>query len=290
MTSSNTGAAFWSGEGGRRWLAGEAFTARAVGHFGDAALAAAAPRSGERIVDIGCGTGVTTLQLGRAVGASGAAVGIDVSPDLLAVARERAAASDAKNVSFVDADAETQDLGREKFDLVYSRFGVMFFADPTAAFARMRTATKRDGRLAFVCWARFKDNPWGLVPFAAAAPHLPPMPPLGPEDPGPYSFGDPDRVRRILDGSGWTQVELSLVERPIALAVAGGVEEAASFCGSASPVSRLLANAPEAARERAVEAIRAALAPHAAPYGRVELPGRCWLVTARASEIDRGAS
>src|SRR5688500_8277765 len=240
MTANNTGATFWSGEGGR-WLAGEAFTARAVGHFGEATLAAAAPRAGEHVVDVGCGTGVTTLRLGATVGASGAAIGVDVSPDLLAAARERAATEGAKNVSFVEADAETQDLGREKFDLLYSRFGVMFFADPTAAFTRMRAAMKPGGRLAFVCWTRFKDNPWGLVPFAAAAPHVPPMPPLGPEDPGPYSFGDPDRVRRILDGSGWKEVELSMIEQPIALAIEGGVEEAVLFCGSASPVSRLLA-------------------------------------------------
>jgi SAM-dependent methyltransferase len=282
MAISNTGAAFWSGEGGRRWLAGEVFTARAVAAFGEAAFAAAAPRAGESVLDIGCGTGATTLQLGAAVGGDGAALGVDVSPDLLAKARSTAAAAGAKNVSFVEADAETDELGRSGFDVLYSRFGVMFFADPTAAFARMRAAMKPGGRLAFACWTRFKDNPWGLVPYAAAASHVPPMPPLGPEDPGPYSFGDPDRVRRILDGSGWKAVELSMIERPIALALGGGIEEALSFCGSASPVSRLLADAPEDAKARAREAIRAALAPYVGPNGRVELPGRCWLVTGHA--------
>jgi SAM-dependent methyltransferase len=282
MTSSNTGTEFWSGEGGRRWLKGEAFTARAVAAFGADALRAAAPQPRERALDVGCGTGATTIELARAVGGDGHVVGIDVSADLLVEARRRAAAVGARNLSFVEADAASHELGENRFDLLYSRFGVMFFADPTAAFANLRRAMRSDGRLAFVCWTPFKENPWALVAYAAAAQHLPALPPLGPEDPGPYSFGDPDRVRRILGGSGWNEIRLELVEHPIALAAGGGVEEALSFCGSASPVSRLLADAPEAGKTQALAAVRAALAPYETADGRIELLGRCWLVTARA--------
>jgi len=282
MASSNTGAEYWGGEGGRRWLAGEALTARVVAAFGADALKAAAPQPRESALDVGCGTGMTAIELARAVGADGHVVGVDLSADLLAEARRRAAAAGARNLDFVEADAGSHPLGENRFDLLFSRFGVMFFADPTAAFANLRRAMRPGGRLVFVCWTRFKDNPWALVAYAAAAQHLPPLPPLGPEDPGPFAFGDPERVRRILGGSRWNEVRLDPIEHPVALATGGGLDEALSFCGSGSPVSRLLADAPEEGKARALAAVRAALAPYEMADGRVELPGRCWLVTARA--------
>src|SRR5918997_3951556 len=170
---SNDQIEFWAGAGGRRWLDAEAFTARTVGPFGAAAMRAAAPQSGESVLDVGCGGGSTTIELAEAVGPGGTVVGIDVSPPLLDAARARAAPAGHTTVSFIEADAQTHDLGVGRFDLVFSRFGVMFFEDPVEAFRRLRGAAKPGGRLAFACWRSFKENPWGLIPFMAAVPHLP---------------------------------------------------------------------------------------------------------------------
>ena len=274
--------AFWSGEGGRRWLAGEKYSRSAVAPFGRAALAVAAPRQSERVADIGCGTGETTFEIAEAVGERGSALGIDISADLLAVARERATHRGLSNVDFLEADVEEHELGRDHFDLVYSRFGLMFFSDPTAAFARLHRATKPHGRLVFVCWRTFKENPWGLIPFAAAAPHLPEIARLGPEDPGPFSFGDPARIERILKGSGWRDSNIAPLDLPVALAKSGGLDEAMPSCACIGAVARLLAVSSEQQRQAALSAIRLALEKHVRDDGRIELPGACWIVSARA--------
>ena len=273
---------YWAGDGGRRWLAAEALSERTLRPFGAAAIKAAAPRAGESVLDVGCGTGGTTVELAQAVGPRGAVVGIDVSPLLLQAATARAAAAGLPTVSFVEADVQAHDLGTARFDLVFSRFGVMFFEDPVEAFRRLRAAAKPGGRLAFVCWQSFRENEWGLIPFKAAVPHLPPIPRPGPEDPGPYSFGDPARVQRILERSGWRDATLTAVAHGLELATGGGVEEAVHFATSLGPAARALAAAGDAERQRATEAIRAALAERLRPAGRVVLDGRAWVVTARA--------
>lgn len=277
---SNDQIEFWTGEGGRRWLAAEALAERTVGPFGAAAMAEAAPQPGETVLDVGCGSGATTVELAQAVGPGGSVVGLDVSPPLLEAARARAAAAELATVSFIEADAQAQDVASARFDLVFSRFGVMFFDDPIAAFRRLRAAATPGGRLAFVCWRSIKENPWSFIPFMAAVPHLPPIPRPGPDDPGPYAFGDPDRVRRILGGSGWREATLEPVEHVVALG--GGLDEAVRFTQALGPAARVLASLAEPDRQRPVEAIRAALAAHLTPEGRVELGGACWVVTARA--------
>jgi SAM-dependent methyltransferase len=277
--------AFWSGEGGQRWLAGECYFDSAIAQFGAAALAAAAPRQGERALDIGCGTGRTTLDLARTVAPSGAVIGVDVSPLLLAEARRRAAAAAAGHVTFVEANAQTHPFAPGQFDLVFSRFGVMFFHDSAAAFDNIRRAMRSSGRMIFLCWRRLEDNPWAAIPFAAARPHLPPVPTPGPEDPGPYSFADPDRVQRILKAAAWSDVSLERLDAPVALAAAGGLDEALRFVSCLGPAGRALAGASEPQRARAVCAIGEALEPHVGPSGAVSLMGSCWIVRARAPAV-----
>jgi SAM-dependent methyltransferase len=182
------------------------------------------------------------------------------------------------NVRFVQGDAQVHPFREAEFDLAISRFGVMFFADPTAAFANLARATREQGRLVFLCWQELPKNDWILVPAAAALAHVPP-PDLGaPGDPGPFSLADPDRVRRILTAAGWTDVELGEVEEQ--LPIGDDTEEAFTFIRGFRTFRRLLEGADAATAARALEAVREALAAREEPDG-VVLGSTAWLVTAR---------
>lgn len=266
-------AAFWNGPGGAAWLASHERIERGIAGFGESALAAAAPRPDERVLDIGCGTGGTTAALAAAVGSSGRVLGVDISEPLVAASRARHIA----NATFERADAATHPFEPGSFDLVFSRFGVMFFGDPVAAFTNLRRALKPSGRLVFVCWRTPQENPWGLVPFRAAAPFLPPVERPGPEEPGQYSFGDRARVERILKGAGFGAASFEPVDRPMRLGET--IAETLDNLGKFGPLARLFAETSPAQVARAKEAIAAALQPHVTADG-VQLTGACWLVRA----------
>jgi SAM-dependent methyltransferase len=272
-------AAFWNGPGGQGWLAAYARIERSLTPFSEIALVAAAAKSGESVIDVGCGTGGTTAALARAVGAAGASgghvLGVDISQPLIETARAQALA----NATFVLGDATVQPFDELSVDLVFSRFGVMFFADPVKAFRNLRSALKPDGRLVFLCWRTPQENPWGLVPLRAAQPFLPPIPRPGPEDPGQYSFGDRNRVARILSEAGFGAPSFEPVDRPVWLG--NSVAEVVEGSGRFGPLARAFADAAPEAREQALTAIAQALAPHAGANG-VTLPGACWLVRAAA--------
>ncbi len=269
-------AAFWNGPGGQGWLAAYQRIQRSLVDINRAVLAFAEARPGERLIDVGCGTGETTAALAAAVGASGHVLGLDISEPLIEAARAKAAA----NSSFVVGDATTHPFEAGACDLVFSRFGVMFFAEPAAAFRNLRRALKPSGRLAFVCWRTPQENPWGLVPVRAAAPFLPPLPKLGPEDPGQYSFGNRARVERILTEAGFAS--LSLKPLDVSTYMGSDVAEVVANAGRFGPLARAFADATPEAADKARAAIAEALAPHAKPEG-VMLPGACWLVSAKPS-------
>ena len=268
----------WNGAVGERWAAEQARTDELIRAFGNAALAAAKPQTGEAVLDVGCGCGDTSLSLINAVGVTGKVVGVDVSSAMLGVARSRA--NDSENLTFIEADASRADLPGP-FDLMFSRFGVMFFDDPSAAFTQLRKALKPGGRLAFVCWAAPQDNPWAALPAQTArrASGLN-LPPADPTAPGPFAFADKDRVHGILSAAGFTNISFQLFEAPMYLGSSPrSAAEGAVRIGPASRVAR------EAGPERLpaiVDAVEAALAPHAAPDGAVALPGRTWIVTAES--------
>jgi SAM-dependent methyltransferase len=238
---------------------------------------------GERALDVGCGCGQTTFQLAERVAPAGSVVGIDISAVMLARAQERAARSGAEGVRirFENADAQTAALGEAAFDLVFSRFGVMFFADPPAAFANLRRALAPGGRLAFVCWQGPERNEWVRVPLAAAAKHLT-LPRPAPGAPGPFALSDPERTRAILAQAGFREIEIEPHERDLAIA-RGSLDEAAGFLTQIGPLSRALREAGAAGaelQEAVAQSVREALAPYAGPQG-VRMGSASWIVTAR---------
>jgi SAM-dependent methyltransferase len=269
-------AAYWNGPGGDGWLAAYERIQRSLGDIGDIGLAAAAPQHGEHVIDIGCGTGGTTAALAHAVGIAGHVLGVDISETLIEAAR----AHRLENATFVVGDAATHPFGAGSYDLVFSRFGVMFFADPVAAFRNIRRALKPTGRLVFVAWRTPQENPWGTVPARAAQPFLPPQPRPGPEDPGQFSFGERARVERILGEAGFHKLRIEPIDRQIWMGPS--VADVLAGAGRFGPLARAFAGAEPAAIEKAKQAIAQALAPHEGPDG-VRLPGACWLVQANAS-------
>ena len=270
----------WNGPLGERWARDQQEMDALAGPHGEAAIKAAGVKAGERIVDIGCGCGDTSMSLAKAAGPGGEVLGVDVSAPMLDVARQRGKAAGFTNLTFAEADASSASLPGDR-DLLYSRFGVMFFAAPVPAFAHLRRSLKDTGRLAFACWQAAKENPWAVVPVMAgrAALNLTP-PPQDPHAPGPFAFADQLRVRAILLEAGFRDVEAESFEHPMRLGASP--REAAESCARLGPLSRLVREAGPEHLPRIVEAVEKALAPFAAPDGGVALPGRTWIMTARA--------
>jgi SAM-dependent methyltransferase len=270
-------AGYWNGEAGRRWTALQESHGRQFAPITAALFEAAAPQPGEAVIDVGCGAGETTL---RAAAATGRALGVDLSEPMLARARERASA-EGSPARFVQADATVYDFSGENADLLISRFGVMFFADPAAAFANLRRALRRGGRVAFACWREPKLNPLLMAPYAAAIRHAPPLPRPGPEDPGPFSFADETRVRRILAAAGFSDITLTPRDYALDLGSGEGLDSAVAKSLEIGPASRALDGQPEAVRRAAEAEIRAALAQRV-QGDAVLLEAAVWIVQASA--------
>jgi SAM-dependent methyltransferase len=267
---------YWNSSAGQAWVESQAQLDRQLAVVGREAQRALAPVGGERILDIGCGCGETTLQLAAQVGSAGAVLGVDISEPMLEVARRRPTPEGSARPEFRMADAQTADLGRAAFDAAFSRFGVMFFADPPAAFANIRAALKPGGRLAFVCWRAFADNPWMREPMEAAAPLLPPQPPVDPTAPGPFAFAEESRVHAILSEAGFTDIVIAPFDTKIG---GSSVEETVKLMLRVGPLGRVLREIPHMA-EAVVGAVRTAIEPYDTAAG-VLAPAAVWIVTAR---------
>jgi len=267
-------AEYWKGAGGKMWLGAYDRIQRGIAGFSDVVLAAARAQPGEHVLDVGCGTGGTTAELAKAVGERGHVLGVDISEPLIGAAR----AQHLANATFEVGDAATYSFGANVFDLVFSRFGVMFFGDPVAAFKNIRRAMKPAGRLVFLCWRTPAENPWAAVPMRAAQPFLPPLERPGPEDPGQYSFGDRDRVARILTEAGFANLSIEPIDQT--LNQGKDVPDVLQRIGDFGPLARAFKDVPPEQVAKAKEAIGEALKPYATPDG-VKLAGACWLVSAR---------
>lgn len=269
--------AYWNAIAGQVWARYQTQLDRQIEPLGLEAMRALAPQPGEAILDVGCGCGQTTLELARRVGPGGRVLGVDISELMLEVARHRPRPQPDLAVSFQNADAQAADLGDGVFDGVFSRFGVMFFSDPPAAFANIRRAMKPDGRLAFVCWRPLAENPWMSAPLAAARDLLPPQPPPDPTAPGPFAFANPERVRMILAAAGLARIEI----RSFDFAIGGGaLEETVDLSLHVGPLSLALRETP-ALKEPVAAAVRNALAPFEGRDGVMRMPAGVWIVTAR---------
>ncbi|MEW6270520.1 MAG: class I SAM-dependent methyltransferase [Thermodesulfobacteriota bacterium] len=271
---------YWNEVAGPKWVSYQATLDAQIGWLGERVMDRAAIAAGESILDVGCGCGTTTRELARRTGASGRVLGVDVSAPMLEVARERARTVGASNVAFTQADAQTHPFEPAAYDLAFSRFGVMFFTDPTAAFANVRRALRPGGRLAFVCWQALAKNPWFAVPLAAVAQHVALPSPPAPGAPGPFAFADPGRVTGILEGAGFADAALEPVVDVLTVGGDGGLDAAVDFLLQFGPASAVLREAGIDPRERVVPAVRDALAPHAGPDG-VRMECAAWIVTAR---------
>jgi SAM-dependent methyltransferase len=274
----------WQDKSGQRWAEMQDRTDAQIGPFGRAALARVSPVTGERALDVGCGAGQSTLELAELVGPEGRVVGVDISEPLLARARERLAASGHQNVELVLGDAAAVRLPPPLFDVVFSRFGVMFFEDAVAAFAHLREAMRPGGRLGFVCWQAARLNPWADAPLAAVRAIAPaqPLPPMFAQDrPGPFYFADSTFVRDLLGGAGFTDVDVAPHETQMSLGGARTLAEAVDFTLQIGPAARFIADADPALKPRMSAAITDALRPYASDAG-VVVPAHAWLVMARA--------
>ncbi len=245
------------------------------------ALDAAAPKSGERVIDIGCGCGATVLALAQRLGPTGEILGLDVSEPMAARARERIAGACLTNAKVAVSDAATHDFQDARADLLFSRFGVMFFADPVAAFTNLRGAVRQGGRLLCAAWRPLADNPWFAVPLEAARPLLPPQPPADPDAPGPFAFANHDRTREIFAKAGWSDVALTRHDVPMRIAAAGQLEQAVEFATRVGVLARMLAEADPNSHARVRLALAEALKPYDGPAG-INLSGSIWLISARA--------
>jgi SAM-dependent methyltransferase len=269
--------AYWNGPAGQRWLDRQQTQDALLAPIADVLLDRVAPRVGEIVLDIGCGCGTTSIALARCVAPSGHVLGIDVSAPMLGRARQLAPPGLPVEFALADATAYPFETGRA--DLLYSRFGVMFFADPVRSFANMRRGLRDGARLAFACWREPRENPWLLLPLQEAYRHVPRLPEVGPEDPGPFSFAAERRVRGILGRAGFSAIDLEPIDLSIDLANGGGLDAAVDTALGIGPASRALDGQPAQLRAAAADSIRAALAQHQVGSA-VPLPAAFWIVTA----------
>jgi SAM-dependent methyltransferase len=267
--------AHWNGRAGRAWVEAQALLDGMFEPFEERLVEAALAGPSERVLDVGCGTGATTLAVARRLGAGGRCVGVDLSEPMIAVARARAERENAP-ASFVCADAQTHAFEPASFDAIVSRFGVMFFDDAVQAFTNLRRAAKSDARLRFVAWRSAAENPFMTTAERAAAPLLPNIPPRRPDAPGQFAFAAQRRVARILEESGWAAIAV----RPIDLACGLPERQLLDYLTRLGPLGQALSMADDSTRAQVVETLRAAFAPYV-DGAAVRFDAACWMVGAR---------
>jgi SAM-dependent methyltransferase len=273
-------AEFWSGPMGRLWAAHADALDGQLELPGNEGLRVLRAAPGERILDLGCGSGGIVAKLCDAVAPDGAVVGLDISADQIEVARRRVRSDLAR---FEVGDAETFDFGQDRFDALFSRFGCMFFSDPVKAFGNVRGAMKPGARAVLVVWREPKLNPWAKVPAELAAEMLGPAEPAPPDAPGLFSWASPSVFKPILENAGFSDVEWSERQTTLKLSeqsTADPLEQAVNMSFRIGPLARRMRDQPDDLRAEAARR----LAPRLRPFlsdGWVRMPGTIWIVRAR---------
>ncbi|UFZ06124.1 methyltransferase domain-containing protein [Bradyrhizobium ontarionense] len=269
--------AFWNGPGGARWVERREALDAMLAPVQEALLERAAIRQGERVLDIGCGCGATLIAAAEKVGAGGSVLGLDVSASMLTCAHETAPA-DAP-VSFVQGDAMVHHFKAASADVVISRLGVMYFANPVRAVLNIRNALRSEGRTAFACWGELRDNPWALEPLQAAYEHVPKLPGLRPHAPDDFAFGAGEWIEKVMTDAGLRRVRLERCDINLDLAAGGGLDGAVQTALAIGPAGRAVAGQPAEAVEAATAAVKKVLGRYARGQG-VMVPASFWVVTA----------
>lgn len=267
----------WNGADGEYWASQSDRLDRTLGPVTGPLLEFAAPAAGSAVIDVGCGCGAITLELAKIVGPRGRVTAIDISEPMQGRARERL--RPYPNTDFLLGDAAELPLENLRAELIVSRFGVMFFGDPAAAFRNLRSGLAPGGRVRFACWRPIRENPWLQIPLHAVYDHAPRLPKPQPDEPGPFAFADPERVTQVLTAAGFTAPSFQPLDIELDLAAGRILEDAAVHASQTGPAKRALAGQSPEIQARALESIRRALEPYASSEG-VKLPGAVWLVAA----------
>ncbi|MBZ9673259.1 class I SAM-dependent methyltransferase [Mesorhizobium sp. B3-2-1] len=270
-------AALWNDVSGKAWVEMQPILDEILAPLERLVVDAGYPGEGGNVLDIGCGAGATTLTMARRVGNDGNCVGLDISRPLVALATERARVEGAANASFEVGDAQAHAFEPGRFDAVVSRFGVMFFDDPVAAFSNIRQAARRGGKLAFVAWRSPVENDFMTTAARAAEPFLPPAPAPDPDAPGQFALADGAKVKRILEASGWSSIEVE--QANVLCRIAEG--DLMTFATRLGPVAATLREVDRATAEKITTVLPAAYAPFVKD-GEARFNAACWLVTALA--------
>lgn len=268
---------FWNGPGGEAWVVGQETLDAAMRPVTEVLLKAAAVKSTDRVMDIGCGTGETTLEVART---ASAALGVDISKPMLALATDRADELGLSNVQFEQRDVQGDALQSDT-TLAMSRFGVMFFEDPVAAFANIRSQMAADGRLCFACWKSPRENEWVSLPMSVVRKHIQDDTPPDPLAPGPFAFADDKRIASILEEAGWRDINIAPTD--FDMAWGESPEAAAHGLIERGPLRRIFVGDPsitEETKQTIIKGIQDALPPS---EGGIFLKGAIWIVTAKAN-------
>ena len=274
---------FWNGETGRNWVTHDALMEAMLQPLGESVMDTLAPQPGEHVLDIGCGCGHTSLSLADRVGAEGSVTGVDISAPMLAVAGQLAAERNAEHTSiqFLEADAQTHTFEPERYDVVFSRFGVMFFQDPIAAFANIRSVLRASGRLAFCCWQPRAVNPFMTLPAMAALELLPAPPEMPPRTPGPFAFEEAEYVMEVLTSAGFESVVVTPLKQPLTFGRGLSLTDIVERLVQIGPIAQMVREASEDLQQPVRDKVIDAVAPFYTQDVGMTLDGQFWQVTAR---------
>ena len=274
---------FWNGETGHNWVTHDALMEAMLQPLGESVMDTLAPQPGEHVLDIGCGCGHTSLSLADRVGAEGSVTGVDISAPMLAVASQLAAERNAEHTSiqFLEADAQTHTFEPERYDVVFSRFGVMFFEDPIAAFANIRSVLRASGRLAFCCWQPRAVNPFMTVPAMAALELLPAPPEMPPRTPGPFAFEEAEYVMEVLTSAGFESVVVTPLKQPLTFGRGLSLTDIVERLVQIGPIAQMVREASKDLQQPVREKVIDAVAPFYTQDAGMTLDGQFWQVTAR---------